>query len=241
MTFYPFVNSISGIEYILQIFGIQSSLLPLMLFFNLLSLSLILHTPEEDPNSSSLSSSPIEVSSIHHFLSSHGISILIYATPILLFIYYSLLLLWVGLYPSLFSCGFLIFGLVDVLFCCSSQHAYNRKEAELLLNEQGNDSKNFLNSIQSQFIVLPNIVWRQLTLWYGILVQLNSFFGSVSFCYFIRNPRFLLAFFGNHIGSLFSVDRYIQLIIIVLLYSIQRVFILFFINSSFINTSILNT
>lgn len=137
MTFYPFVNSISGIEYILQIFGIQSSLLPLMLFFNLLSLSLILHTPEEDPNSSSLSSSPIEVSSIHHFLSSHGISILIYATPILLFIYYSLLLLWVGLYPSLFSCGFLIFGLVDVLFCCSSQHAYNRKEAELLLNEQG--------------------------------------------------------------------------------------------------------
>ena len=212
-----------------------------MLFFNLLSLSLILHTPEEDPNSSSLSSSFIEVSSIHHFLSSHGISILIYATPILLFIYYSLLLLWVGLYPSLFSCGFLIFGLVDVLFCCSSQHAYNRKEAELLLNEQGNDSKNFLNSIQSQFIVLPNIVWRQLTLWYGILVQLNSFFGSVSFCYFIRNPRFLLAFFGNHIGSLFSVDRYIQLIIIVLLYSIQRVFILFFINSSFINTSILNT
>lgn len=195
-----------------------------MQFLNLLSLSTILYVPEEDPNYPSLSSEGKEDSWWYHVFSSNELSVLVYSTPILLVIYYSLFLLWIVLYPSFFSFGFLIFVLVDIVLCKQSNRSMKRQDAiRTLLECEGTDSDATLNSLSSRLIILPNLLWRNLTLWYCLLVQLNSFFGSVSFCYFIGSERVLVALFGNHIGDHFSFDRYAQLIIMILLYIIQLV------------------
>lgn len=225
MAIYPIIESIPGVEYVFQVFGAQStSLLPLTQFLNLLSLSTILYVPEEDPNYPSLSSEGKEDSWWYHVFSSNELSVLVYSTPILLVIYYSLFLLWIVLYPSFFSFGFLIFVLVDIVLCKQSNRSMKRQDAiRTLLECEGTDSDATLNSFSSRLIILPNLLWRNLTLWYCLLVQLNSFFGSVSFCYFIGSERALVALFGNHIGDHFSFDRYAQLIIMILLYIIQLV------------------
>ena len=150
--------------------------------------------------------------------------------PFFYSIYYVLLLLWVFLFPSIFSFPLVLLALIDLLLTRTSDRLITRQY--IMTYVQSHVAKEnsheglvdmVLESLLERCVLLPNSVWRFATLAYVFFLQLHSFFASVGVTYGVSAPKWLLALFGNHIGAAYARDKYIQLLLLCALYAYSLV------------------
>lgn len=158
--------------------------------------------------------------------------------PVFYSLYYVILLLWVFLFPSVFSFPLVLLALVDLLLTRTSDRLITRQYIMTYLqshtspqdNQEGHQEDHHdglvdmvLESLLERCVLLPNALWRLITLAYLFLLQLHSFFASVDVTYGISAPRWLLALFGNRLGAAYAHDKYIQLLLLCALYAYSLV------------------
>lgn len=154
--------------------------------------------------------------------------------PIFYSVYYVLLLLWVFLFPSIFSFPLVLLALVDLLLTRTSDRLITRQYIMTYLQSHTTHEDNHedrhdglvdmvLESLLERCVLLPNALWRLVTLAYVFLLQLHTFFASVDVTYGVSAPRWLLALFGNRLGTAYAHDKYIQLLLLCALYAYSLV------------------
>lgn len=153
--------------------------------------------------------------------------------PIFYSLYYVLLLLWVFLFPSVFSFPLVLLALVDLLLTRTSDRLITRQYIMTYLQSHTSQESQegcqedhhdglvdmVLESLLERCVLLPNALWRLITLAYVFLLQLHTFFASVDVTYGVVAPRWLLALFGNRLGTVYAHDKYIQLLLLCALYA----------------------
>ena len=137
-----------------------------------------------------------------------------------------MLLLWVLLIPNAFSFGLIAFALLDLLSTRTLDRCFTRKSIVETLERAGASTgaiETLLESLYERCVLVPSLFLRQLTLFYCFLLQIHSFCRSVRFSYGVSDPRWLFALFGGH-GEASSVrDRYVQIVLFIVLYGFLRV------------------
>ena len=167
--------------------------------------------------------------------------------PIFYYGYYCILLAWMYFYPSILSLPLIFFIFMDLLFTHTSDYYMNRQFVMQYINtELGSVEDNMgtieviLESLYERCVLLPNTIWRTITLYYTIFIQINSFLGTISFSYGISYPSdyFLFVLYGNHVGTGFRNDCYGQILLFtgLLFYSfVYFLLFLFLLSSSIVN------
>ena len=153
--------------------------------------------------------------------------------PLFFFGYYAILLFWIYRYPSSFSFLLLFFIFVDMILTKTSNKSVSRKTIVDMIKLEMKESNTgviefILESLYERCILLPNQTWRLLTLLYCVIVQASSFIASQLNATISWSPHLLFILFGNHIGSTFNQDKFIQFLLFAAIFLYYQVSLRFY-------------
>ena len=137
-----------------------------------------------------------------------------------------MLLLWILLIPNALSFALIAFALLDLLATRTLDRCFTRKSIVETLERAGASTgaiESLLESLYERCVLVPSLCLRQLTLFYCFLLQIHSFCRSVRFSYGVSDPHWLFALFGGHAEASSIRDRYVQIVLFVILYGFLRV------------------
>lgn len=146
--------------------------------------------------------------------------------PVLYFAYYVILLVWVFLFPNLFSFGLVIWIIIDILLTFTSDHYLTRSLVMQSMDVSSMETgvlDSLFESLYERCVLLPSQKVRRFTLFYCLLLQIHGFIGSTGITHEVESRRWLFYLFGGHVTNVAMRDRYIQLLLFAALYAIYRV------------------